>query len=257
MLQLLGNVARRYRLVLEIHDLHWGDAESFHLLELIAHASDSPPLLVVATARVGAELPEESALRLGRVKALPGVRRLMLQGLSLADTGSLAVRLLGGQPGEVLVDRLIAESRGHPLLLAELVNYATAHPLEVTARPLSLDEALRARIDVLPPAARRLMAAVAIAGRPYPSTVFARALGLEPAELNELAGGLLAQQLLRRRGAQELACHHVSHSSGGGRHARGRDAEDFAPGVCGRAGRAELAGSGRGRPSPRRGRCDR
>jgi len=204
---LLRSLARERPLLIAIDDLQWADAESFHLLRALLEAQAAPACLIVATLRPALELSDDSAAALAGLESFAGTRRIELEGMALPAAQQLAAALLGPRATPVQVDTLVSESRGHPLLLAELARYAGAHALP-SGKALSLDDALRARMSALPATTQQLLAAVALAGRPYHSHVFASALGLAQAEVSELAGALLAEKLLRRRRGHELTCFH-------------------------------------------------
>ena len=212
---LLRGLARTRPLLLAIDDLHWADVESFDLLRALAEDPERPPVLIVATARPRSELTAKGwgpdaftgyyhAEQIAQLEVWPGTHRLLLAGLAEAEARQLAAQLLPEEADAALLEVLAAESRGHPMLLSELTRYA----LRRATPPITLDDALRARIDGLPPAAQSLLHALALAGRPYPAQVFARACDLPLPQVSALASELLAAKLLRRRRGHELTCFH-------------------------------------------------
>jgi hypothetical protein len=204
---LLANLAKRRPLVLAIDDLHWADAESFRLLRAIAEDPGRPALLIVATLHPKSELSEDAAAALAPVQNWSCTQSIVLEGLSSRDARLLAAQLLGPRANDELIDVLLTESRGHPLLLSELVRYAGTRNLALAPR-ITLDAALRERIDALSPDAERLMSTAALAARPYHAQLFATATGIAFDDLGLLATELLAAKLLRRRHGHELTCFH-------------------------------------------------
>lgn len=204
---MLRMLSARRPLIISIDDLQWADAESYVLLRALLEADVAPSCLIVATVRPHAELSDEANSALCALESLRTTRMIALEGMALPAARQLAASLLGPLASCAQVETLVSESRGHPLLLAELARYTAAEAL-ATGKTLSLDDALRARIAALPAPAQRLMLAVALAVRPYHTQVFAATLGLSHAEVTELASNLLAEKLLRRRRGHELTCYH-------------------------------------------------
>jgi serine/threonine protein kinase len=205
--QLLGMVARLRPVVLAIEDLHWADAESLRLLRAIVEDSEPPAILVVASLRPIDGLPPEPLAALTQLQGFACTKTLVLRGLAPSDARQLAARLIGGRGSDPQVDALVAESGGHPMLLAELANYVNTHAPPADHN-VALNDALRARIGALPGDAHRLLCLVALAGRPCPMPVLAQALALDRASLQALAATLLAQKLLRRGHGHALGCYH-------------------------------------------------
>jgi len=169
--QLLVAVADGRPLVLWIDDLHWGDGDSAALLaELLARPG--LPLLLLASHRPG--LPATWA-------TLPW-RRLDLAPLEPAQAHALAEQL-APEAEHGVTARIVAEAAGNPLFIAELVRHG--------APAASLEQALQARYQGLPDGARRLLGAVAVAGRP-----------LAQALLGEVAGGGAGELALSRLRAE-------------------------------------------------------
>src|SRR6185369_1470775 len=95
------------------------------------------------------------------------------------------------------VGALLADAGGHPLFIDALVRHRLAQP---GGPPVRLDGALRARVAKLTPQARRLLELIAVAGRPIPRGVAARALGLAIDELGRVDAVLRAGHLARTGG---------------------------------------------------------
>lgn len=204
---LLARIAQQRPLVVAVDDLHWADAESFRLLRAIAEDPGRPAALVVATVRPKSDLTESATASLALLKGWSCTQTALVDGLSSADAKALAVQLLGARASETLLDVVLSESRGHPMLLSELVRYAEARGWAQSAH-MTLDAVLRERIEALSPEAQQLISLAALAARPYHAQVFASATGTALADVSLLATELLAAKLLRRRHGHEIACFH-------------------------------------------------
>jgi tetratricopeptide (TPR) repeat protein len=176
--EVLARLADRQPLVVFIDDFQWADSDSLALLEAIVRPPDAPKILVVATTR-------------GRTVALPGdVRTIALTGLSASE--SLALVSTSATPDDADRQAIVAEASGHPLFLQELAQ----HPLRASEAP-KLDAVLGARIESLPPDARRLLDVLALAGAPLSLSVAAEAAELSPSSCARIASSLRAQRLAR------------------------------------------------------------
>jgi hypothetical protein len=201
--ELLARLADRRPLVLSIDDVQWGDVDSAVLLAALLRPPDAPALLLVATHR-SEDLTESTFLRAFKGElARQGndVRELAVGPLGPDDARQLALVLLqaSGPQAEAQAERIAEEAAGSPFFIDELARHVREGE---PARPemISLDEVLRARLRRLPDDARRLLAAVAVAGRPLPLAVAERA-----AELNDQSALALlkAGSLVRARGAAD------------------------------------------------------
>jgi hypothetical protein len=172
--ELLRQVAARRPLVVFVDDLQWADADSFHLLREVMHPPQAPPLLMIATVRTGAPLPP------GLADSLEGTRTVELVGLSERDSRELATLLCRRyEPGQrpPNLEAVIAESRGHPLFLAEIVRHLMTTGAGVSM--VSLEDALWSRIEDLAAPARRVLEVVAVASAPLDEQTLADAASLD------------------------------------------------------------------------------
>ena len=153
--------------------------------------------------------PEE--LDLTVAEGLEAIRRTLridvvpILGLPLREAAALARKLLGPGAPEAYCQMIAEESAGHPLFFVELVQFVRSHDLAARGS-LTLEAALRARIERLDDPSRELLQMAALAGRPYPLHILARAIGRDG--VDEQARKLLAAKLLRARRGQELGCYH-------------------------------------------------
>src|SRR5690606_11863773 len=140
--------------VIHIDDLDWADRESRSLLdELLAHP-DAPAVFWALTRRSGAE----TGLFSGRGELGQRMTRIEIEGLPRAQAKALARALLDEHraAGAALLDELVAEADGHPVLLTELA----LHVAEVDVpgdREVRIEDVVGARLASLPCELRRLL----------------------------------------------------------------------------------------------------
>jgi hypothetical protein len=205
LIELLRALSPETFVVFAIDDLQWADTESLSLLRALIRAR--PRSLLIGTLRPEHELGPELRELLANLAPDPAVTTLALAGLAASEVRALSQQLAADQLDVAALDAVLAEAHGHPLFLAELVRFARA---ESCARqgPPSLTRALKERVSALTPQQESLMRVVALAGRPYPSTVFAAALERSESAVSTTTSELLAQRLLRRRAGLELSTFH-------------------------------------------------
>jgi serine/threonine protein kinase len=179
--ELFTRLGRRFRVVLFIDDLQWGDLDSVALLLELLRPLQGPALLMLASYRT--EERETSPVLRALLEALRGalylglpVREIEVGELSAPDAEALAGALLGAAP-KANVEAIAAESRGHPFLLAELCRDARAGVAAVSPGAATLEAALERRLRPLSGPARRLLDTVAVAGQPIARVAAERAAG--------------------------------------------------------------------------------
>ncbi len=172
-----------------IEDAHWADADSLAVLERLISRLDGSHVLLVLTLR-SEGLAAEHALRAvwAESRRQTGHLDLTLLPLSRDELRDLLARLFEPREAEWSLDRLMAETRGHPLFLLETLRGLYEHGrLEVAADgrvrltesdsaaglgqmelPASLREAIRDRLRELSQEARRVLAYLAVLGEPGP-----------------------------------------------------------------------------------------
>src|SRR5207245_7279428 len=174
--ELLARLGDRKRVVLFIDDLQWGDTESAaHLIDLL-RPPDSPALLLIGCYRREDSDTSGCIRTLGELAAQvePPLdwREVALEPLSPSESRDLALALLGGDAPalQARAEAIAHESAGNPFFIHELVHRADGDG-QLTGRadedgPLTLDRVLWNRIAKLPDPALRLLAVVAVSGRP-------------------------------------------------------------------------------------------
>jgi eukaryotic-like serine/threonine-protein kinase len=209
--ELLARIADRRPVVLAVDDLQWGDIDSAALLAAVLRPPDAPALLLVACHR--SEDGDSAFLHGFRAELeLPAedVREVAVGALAPDDAQRLAELLLGADRENAgdQARRIAQESSGNPFFLHELALHVRDGEAEGEAQLISLDEVLRARLRRLSPSAARLLATIAVAGRPIAVAVAQRAA--EVSDQTPLAV-LKAGNLVRTRGhsdAPVVECYH-------------------------------------------------
>ena len=206
--ELVDRLVQRWPLVVHIDDLQWGDADSFDLLAVLLSA-EAPRALWVLSHRSEDEGTSEAlvSLRAALDAGAADVRRVEVGPLPPAECVSLARQLLGdeGVRAGSRAEALASEAAGNPIFLLELVRFererasAEVPPGVRKGSASTLEDLLRARVVALAEPSRRLLALLAVAGRPLPWRTLWRTI--------EQPGAVLALQdanLVRTSGIREV-----------------------------------------------------
>ena len=168
-------------LVLAFEDLHLANDDSLALVRTLIESTTDSPLLIVCSARPELltrqpEWLEGESARSGRH------RRMELAPLRPDDAAQLMLHLLSptGDPPEELVDAAVDMAGGNPYLLEQMLRTYLASGtlvpredghwdvdldrLDDAQLPLSVDDAIAARIASLAPAERTLLEMAAVMG---------------------------------------------------------------------------------------------
>ena len=225
---LLDGVSRRTPLILVIDDVHWGDLDSFELLDEVLRPTGGPRLLLVASVR---SEDEEGSVFLRAFDERRGeggwsdgsIFRVDLSGLDEIEAREL-VRAYRLDPDRESLGRLVQDSGGSPLLIAELARWVRSRDsgvLELLAReglaetdPGGRDAPVRrllaARLGEVGAEARRLLEAISIAGQPIAVEVARNAAGTlrgATAALAELRNGRWIRERLEE-GLRRVEVYH-------------------------------------------------
>jgi ATP/maltotriose-dependent transcriptional regulator MalT len=137
--------------VLVIEDLHWADQATLDLLAILARRIESLPVLLLLTHRDGEGAPSVDRI-LGGVATLPILRQLPLEPLSRAGVERLA-RDTGVDAQEL--HRITA---GNPFYVHQVLDAG------LSRIPISVRDAVRARVAQLDERGRRALQVAAILG---------------------------------------------------------------------------------------------
>ncbi|HEX8440332.1 serine/threonine-protein kinase PknK [Archangium sp.] len=148
----------RQPVLLVLEDLHWSDALTVKLVDVLLRELAEQPFLVLALAR-----PEVKEL-------FPGLwarrlQELSLNGLSRKACARLAREVLGAQVPETVVQRAVEQSDGNALFLEELIRMAAEGRGE--AAPETVLAVLQARLLRMEYGARQVLLAASIFGRAF------------------------------------------------------------------------------------------
>jgi eukaryotic-like serine/threonine-protein kinase len=195
--EILHRLASRRPLVLTIDDWQWADPDSVVLARDLARHRDSPPMLLVVTAR-----PFAGAEAVARLDAIstPDMRRIDVAALVEEQAIELAAQLQRSFAISADLDpvAIARETEGHPLYIAELVRYAATRGAPGVGEPsIRLDDAIRARIAELPAEARAIVEVLAVAGEPLPLEVVRDVVDFEPASVQRHSAMLRVAHLVR------------------------------------------------------------
>jgi serine/threonine protein kinase/tetratricopeptide (TPR) repeat protein len=203
--RLLRNLGEAAPLVLFLDDLQWGDRDSSILLASLFHAPEAPAMLVLACHRTehGRTSPVIGAFRDQLADVPTEVVDLEVKALPGPEARALALALLPG--GAEARDRAVwiaRESGGSPFFITEMARQTgiwPAPPGAPPAWPQTLAQYLKARVDGLSEAGRRVLEVLALAGQPVEVELLARicAQGLPQ---TELLTRLRAEHFIRVRG---------------------------------------------------------
>jgi hypothetical protein len=150
-LALLNDAAARQPLLCIIDDAQWLDNRSVQVLGFALRRIETDPIAVLLAER------DPHALR--GLEDLPSLR---LDALSYADSRTLFRSLIRGRVDESVVGRIIAETRGNPQALLDVLDavssadFAGGYGVETDSSP-GPPNGLLDRVERLPAAGRRLL----------------------------------------------------------------------------------------------------
>ena len=172
---LVVHAAQPQPLVLVVENVHWIDPTSAAWLLLLVERLAGAAILLVGTCRPGSPLPWGTHAA-GTQVALPPLRGPDSRAVVQAVLGAVALP-------EVRLRALLAQAGGNPFFLEELAWHAVAHdqPDTLGAVPETVQAVLAARMDRLPPAAKRLLQVAAVIGMDVPFPLL-QALAEQPEE---------------------------------------------------------------------------
>ena len=214
--QLLTRIAHRRRLCLFIDDLQWADDESLHFLRHLTSRQAPAGLMLLATVRRS----DDGTYGLRGAQGLQVLRDhtgdpdiLELSNLNDDDTRRLIQTLWPDQqlPRLRLIERLVTETRGHPMMLAELVRHLSAQEPQTPGEGIRLTEVILARVEGLPPLERQLLDVASLSGIPIAAPLLGHILPASPGELHHAIDRLHMARLIRlerRKDSELIATYH-------------------------------------------------
>lgn len=210
--ELLMRIGDRRPVVMWIDDLHWDDADSAAILSAIVQPQSAARLLLLLSyrsehaERIASLAAIEEAIEQRSPRSPVFLRQSIRLGpLQPAESEELVGHLLPAHPnaGRTLARMVAQQSQGAPYFLQELARFVAAHADYAVPfgalQNLELNEVLRIRIERLPGDQRRLLEAVAVAGRPLRLSAACQAAEVDPGDRQPLRD-LCFAHLLRTAG---------------------------------------------------------
>jgi serine/threonine protein kinase/tetratricopeptide (TPR) repeat protein len=187
--ELLLRIASRSPLFVFADDVHWGDKESAFLLEALLQGPDAPPIHFIMAYRNSGTQKNSFLRRLDDLKIEKS--HLNIPRLTNEETFDLTRKLWGPDfPDQThLVEQIVRESDGNPLLVHELVAYKCGN--HASTFPPTLESLVRSRFVTLESTEQKLVAVVC--------------LSPEPIELESACSAALLPAECRRAGLDHLA----------------------------------------------------
>ena len=200
--------------VLFLDDVQWIDAESEAFLARLADAVGFTRTLLLLNARPEYQAPWMSASYFERIELAP---------LSAQASDSLLRGLVGADPALEPVCALVnARAAGNPLFAEEIVQALVeqgalarerngmrlVREVEEIRIPATVQSLLTARVDSLPPGAKRALQVAAVAGKRFEEALLRAVLGDAAAALPEALRTLARADLIHPDGASHFAFKH-------------------------------------------------
>ena len=175
----LDRVAAHRPVLLVADDVQWADQSSLDVLMYVLAGQPERRVGVLLTMRTGEEAGVPGLRRwLADVHRLPRVTELRLDRLDRVGTRDQLTALLGRAPHESLVDDVHSRTCGNPYLTSLVARGLSPDSTALPAHlPSELSDALARAWNQLSPAAQRLTAILAVAGRPERSSQLAEIAG--------------------------------------------------------------------------------
>ncbi len=199
--------------VLVFEDLHWADASLLAFLDYLVEHASAVPLTIVATARP--ELYEQHPLFGAAVR---NATRIDLAPLTHDETNILVASLLeGGELPDAIRELISQRSGGIPLFAEAIVRFlierGILHREGTTWRlddgdiplPTVIEALIAARLDLLPPERKALLADAAVVGESFWSGVVAHTTGMDPEKVDQELHEISRMELVRKSRNSSMA----------------------------------------------------
>lgn len=158
--------------VVVIDDLHWADLDSLAALRLCVGELRDLPILLIVTLRPDEQSGTAPELRRVLVDLAAAIHTLHLRGLPATAVREMISAQIGGPVSDELAEEIHDRAGANPLLVRELVRLMQAESdlldvdeLRRIPLPPLMRDILLSRVDLLDPAARRMLEVAAVAGR--------------------------------------------------------------------------------------------
>jgi DNA-binding CsgD family transcriptional regulator/tetratricopeptide (TPR) repeat protein len=148
--------------VVAVEDVHWADQATLEVLAFLARRIEGLPILVVVTYRDGAVRSPSVIGILGTIATMPTVRQIALEPLSSGAVAGMVVGVAAGQGIDAA--ELHRITSGNPFYVREVLRQRGRGAGGADRIPISILDAVRARVGQLDERGRRAIEAVAILG---------------------------------------------------------------------------------------------
>jgi DNA-binding CsgD family transcriptional regulator len=196
-------LADRRPLCLVLEDLHWSDPSTRDFLTFLVGSVTSERIMLLCTYRteeVSAAHPFRAFVA-GLMRS--GAQRIELDGLSAGQVAEQLEEILGTMPPPGMARRIFKLSQGNPFFTEELAAAGDA------ALPPTLRDLLLVRVEELSAPARRVLALLAVAGRPVTHDSLRELSGLDDEALDGAVREAVQQHLVV---ADERNCYAFRHA---------------------------------------------
>jgi DNA-binding SARP family transcriptional activator len=175
---LLISASRSSRLVLVLDDIQWSDIDTLQaLMHLSRQKFFANNCFLILVSRLEIENPKIQRLLL-QDDGNHEITRMILQPLSLSDTGVLAERILGQASSQDFYRRLHKATGGNPLFITETLNalietYGKDYPYHLEDIPLAenISDIVKEKEENLSDISIEVLSAAAICGMEFQSDV--------------------------------------------------------------------------------------
>ncbi len=193
LLELLHLISVREPLVLVLEDMHWADRSTRAFAAFLARSLIGERVLVLLSYRSD-ELHRKHPLRplLAELVRLESARLIELEPFDRDELAEALTDILGEQPGDDLIDRLLMRTDGNALYVEELLAAALDGR---GATPQSLRDAFMLRIERMSADAGQAARAVSV-GRTMDESMITRLTGIESAPLRGALREAVAEHVL-------------------------------------------------------------
>jgi predicted ATPase/DNA-binding winged helix-turn-helix (wHTH) protein len=217
LLALLMGLGMHHPVVLILEDVHWTDASTFELLELLVDHIPTARLLVLLVCRPAFQPAWGSRSY---------VTRVTLARLSQQQAEQMVTQVTSGKPlPEDVVQQIVAKADGVPLFIEELTKallesghlqetparYELIEPLHTVAIPATLQDSLMARLDRLGPAKETAQLGATI-GRRFSYALLQAVSSVDDGTLQRELRQLIEAELVYQQGLPPQAHYRFKHA---------------------------------------------
>jgi hypothetical protein len=208
LLAALSRAAAQRPLVWLLEDVHAADLGTLDLLTLLAQPLGSLCALVVVTARLkDPRVTERVSQRLTRM-ARDG-EHLALDALDAGSVRVVAERTAGRALPAAALRELVLRTNGNPLFVVECAQALRAGGASASGLPGTVRQVVLDRVNLLPEATKRALAAAAVLGRESTAFLLGRVLDALPARAVDALEPALRSGLLEEAAPGRFAVTHI------------------------------------------------